>query len=63
MAGEAERVDAYSATVERFEPDIAPVDAPAALASIAISLKRIADALEGTSTTSKPIVVKLSTRE
>jgi hypothetical protein len=40
-----ERVDAYLATIERMEPDIAMVDRDAALASIAISLKRIADAI------------------
>ncbi len=42
---EAERVDAYLDTVRRMEPDIAMVDRDAALASIAISLKRIADAV------------------
>jgi hypothetical protein len=46
MAGEAERVDAYLDTVKRIEPDIASLDADASLASIAISLKRIADALD-----------------
>lgn len=45
---EAERVDAYLDTIERIEPDIAMIDADAAYASIAISLKRIADALEKT---------------
>lgn len=45
MAGEKERVDAYLATVALLEPDIAPVDYSAALTSIAISLKRIADVL------------------
>lgn len=43
---EAERVDAYLDTVSRLEPDIAPIDTPAALASIAISLRRIADAMQ-----------------
>lgn len=38
--------DEYLHTVERMEPEITPVDLPAAAASIAISLKRIADALE-----------------
>lgn len=38
--------DAYLKTVERLEPEITPIDTPAALASIAISLKRIADLLE-----------------
>ena len=46
MTGEQERVDAYLDTVKRMEPDIAMVDRDAALASIAISLKRIADVLE-----------------
>ncbi len=40
------RVDAYLDTVERLEPEIAMIDAGAAYASIAISLKRIADAME-----------------
>ena len=38
--------NAYLNTVHRLEPDITPIDLPAAAASIAISLKRIADALE-----------------
>lgn len=38
--------DAYLATLDRMEPDIAMVDAAAGWASIAISLKRIADAQE-----------------
>lgn len=37
--------DAYLDTVSRLEPDIVCVDQAAALTSIAISLKRIADAL------------------
>ena len=37
----------YAATVESMEPDIAMVGRDAALTSIAISLKRIADVLEG----------------
>lgn len=45
MAGESERVDAYLDTIKRIEPDISMIDTGAALASIAISLKRIADAL------------------
>lgn len=45
MSGEAERVDAYQNTIARMEPDIAMVDHAAAIASIAISLRRIADAL------------------
>lgn len=43
---EQERVIAYQATVARLEPDIAMIDHDAGIASIAISLKRIADALE-----------------
>lgn len=42
---EKDRVDAYMDTVSRIEPDIAMLDTGAALASIAISLRRIADAL------------------
>lgn len=38
--------DEYLKTVERLEPDICCIDTGAGLASIAISLKRIADALE-----------------
>lgn len=41
-----DRVDGYMATIERLEPDIHAIDAAAAYASIAISLKRIADGLE-----------------
>ena len=40
--------DVYLGTVDRMEPDIAMVDRDAALASIAVSLKRIADAHEYT---------------
>ena len=39
-------VNAYIETVARMEPEIAMVDNGAAAASISISLKRIADALE-----------------
>lgn len=39
-------LDVYTGTVNRMEPEIAMVDTGAALASIAISLKRIADSLE-----------------
>lgn len=46
MAGEKERVDSYLGTVGRIEPDIHPIDRDPALASIAISLKRIADSLD-----------------
>ena len=43
---EKEHVNVYLETLERMEPDIVMVDRDAALASIAISLKRIADALD-----------------
>lgn len=36
----------YSATINRMEPGVAPVSADITLASIAISLNRIATALE-----------------
>lgn len=39
-------LDAYLATIERMEKDITMVDAAAFHASAAISLRRIADALE-----------------
>lgn len=39
-------LNTYSDTVNRLEPDIHPIDVTAAAASIAISLKRIADSLE-----------------
>lgn len=45
-AAAGKRVDAYLNTVGRLEPEITPVDLPAAGASIAISLRRIADSLE-----------------
>lgn len=52
-------MDAYLDTVKRLEPDIAMIDLGAGLASIAISLKRIADALNA-----KPIkMYKISTDE
>lgn len=38
--------NAYQDTVKRMEPDIAMIDAAAGWASIAISLKRIADVME-----------------
>ena len=41
-----DQAQAYIQTVDRLEPDIHPVDRDGALASIAISLKRIADAFE-----------------
>jgi hypothetical protein len=40
------RVDAYMGTINRLEPDIAMIDASAFYASAAISLKRIADAMQ-----------------
>ncbi len=43
---EQEKVDAYLDTVARLEPSIAMIDRDAALASIAISLRRIADTLD-----------------
>lgn len=46
MAGEAQRDQDYLETVARLEPEISMVDHDAALTSIAVSLKRIADALE-----------------
>jgi hypothetical protein len=50
MANEAESrnaaVDGYLATLARMEPDLHMVDRDAALPSIAISLKRIADVAE-----------------
>lgn len=46
MSIEGKRVDVYLDTVERLEPEITAVDRDAALASIAISLKRIADRLD-----------------
>jgi len=41
-------VDEYINTISRMEPNITMVDRDAALASIAISLKRIADSVEAT---------------
>lgn len=38
--------EVYLNTIERLEPGIAMIDAGAGYASIAISLKRIADSLE-----------------
>lgn len=46
MSGEKDRVEAYLQTVERLEPEITPIDLPAAAASMSISLKRIADSME-----------------
>lgn len=46
LSPEKARVDGYSETVARLEPDIAMIDPGAFYASAAISLKRIADAFE-----------------
>lgn len=45
--------DVYLATIESLEPDIGMIDASAFYASAAISLKRIADALESRVRTSQ----------
>lgn len=45
MTDEKDRLFTYSNTLNRMEPNIALVDRDAALPSIAISLKRIADVL------------------
>ena len=42
---EEEAVEAYLHVVDRLEPDLAVIDRDAALTSIAISLRRIADAM------------------
>ncbi len=39
-------MDKYQKIIDRLEPEITHVDTPTELASIAISLKRIADLLE-----------------
>ncbi len=44
--GKKEDVDDYLATIARMEPDIHMIDASAFYASVAISLKRIADEFE-----------------
>lgn len=46
MSALKDRVDGYMATIERLEPEIHAIDAAAAYASIAISLKRIADSFD-----------------
>jgi hypothetical protein len=56
---EARRVEGYLDTVERLEPDISCVDRDAALTSIAVSLKRIADSIEPFSQITAPILAKL----
>lgn len=55
----ADEKNPYLDTIDRLEPDIASVDEPASLASIAISLKRIADALDDARPIVKKIVEKL----
>ena len=47
MSSDEVRRNVYLETIARLEPDLAMVDRDAALASIAISLKRIADYLDG----------------
>lgn len=46
MANEAEQADGYLRTIARIEADIHMIDPGAAAASVSISLRRIADALE-----------------
>lgn len=46
MSQEQSRVSAYLATLDRMEPNLVMVDQDATLASIAISLKRLADRLD-----------------
>lgn len=41
-----EDLDVYMATVARLEPELHMIDAPYGVASIAISLKRIADSMQ-----------------
>lgn len=48
----------YLETIERMEPDITPVDLTAAAASIAISLRRIADALDPSKERSLPQMIE-----
>jgi hypothetical protein len=58
MSGEQERLNAYLKTIERMEPDVAAIDASFAYASVAISLKRIADTLEAANRELVPDEVK-----
>ena len=51
--------DAYLGTLNRMEPDIAMVDRDAALASIAVSLKRLADMQEVISLTLQNIEMNM----
>lgn len=46
MSTGSDQATAYLATLKRIEQDIAMIDRDTALASIAISLRRIADALQ-----------------
>jgi hypothetical protein len=48
--------NAYLNTVSRLEPDIAMMDTAACLPSIAISLKRIADALDRAYPVTLPLI-------
>lgn len=48
MSKESMQVNGYLATIKRLESDISMCDRDATLTSIAISLKRIADALTTT---------------
>lgn len=59
MAGEAAKVEGYLATVARLEPEIHPIDASAFYASAAISLRRIADALEAVAIQQQTIILSL----
>lgn len=45
MRTPSDSADVYLAVINRLEPEVTMIDRDAALASIAISLKRIADAL------------------
>lgn len=60
MSGEQSRLDAYLETVKRMEPDVSMVDASFAYASISISLKRIADALEKKASERPEMVVMMT---
>lgn len=50
--------DLYLATIDRLEPEITLIDRDVALASIAVSLKRIADTLDCLKVTIKKTIVK-----
>jgi hypothetical protein len=43
MSTPPDRVEVYLEVIKRLEPDITMIDRDAAMASIAVSLKRIAD--------------------